>query len=409
MNAYISYLNDLLNGHKLAYKTFPSLRWLNPYEAVEYQQQRDALMQGFEAAALFKGTKPYLNTISPGCKLCGQGLWSCLFITGKCNAACFYCPALQKEDHLPTSQGLHFESPEAYAEYINYFGFKGVSFSGGEPLLVKTRTLAYLKELRKRCDKNLYIWMYTNGLAGTREIYKQLGDAGLNEVRFDIGATAFSLDKIYQAKGEIENITIEIPAVPEEKERLKALLHQFSDAGVSRLNLHQMRLTPYNAPRLSKRQYTYIAAERPIVLESELAALEIMEYAKQQQLDIGINYCSFYFKYRFQKAGFRKMIHQKIEPDAKRTECNYIRRLDNDYLEYQSYLFADKDKLQMDARKLHLSYKTYDYQKVTAFKTELNNRQYQHLFEKEPASPPQQKTEFDIWQFEYIEPGLRDY
>ncbi len=47
-------------------------------------------------------------------------------------------------------------------------------------------------------------------------------------------------------------------------------------AGVSNLNLHQLRLTKHNAEKLAKRNYTFIPAEQPIVLESELAALDIL-------------------------------------------------------------------------------------------------------------------------------------
>ncbi|MFO8087381.1 MAG: radical SAM protein [Bacteroidales bacterium] len=407
MNAYISYLNDLLNEHKLAYKAFSTLRWLNPYEAVEYQQQRDALMQNFKADALFKGTKPYLTNISPGCQLCGQGLWSCLFITGKCNANCFYCPSAQKEDDWPTSQGLTFKTPEAYAEYINYFGFQGASFSGGEPLLFKEKTMAYIRELRHSCSPDLYIWIYTNGILGNASIYKKLGQAGLNEIRFDIGATGFSIEKLRGAAGFIPNVTIEIPAVPEEKEKLKSMIPEIINAGVTRINLHQMRLTPYNAPQLEKRNYTFIAAERPIVMESELAALEIMEYAREKGFNIGINYCSFYFKYRFQKAGYRKILAQRLKPDAVLTECYYIRDKKKNQLMYENFLFADEGRLIMPPKKLKLKHKIYDYHKVTAHSTSINNNDLKNLINK--PNPPENKHDFDIWKHECLEQGLRAY
>ena len=43
----------------------------------------------------YKGSKADVNNLSPGCRHCGQGDWSCLFINGLCNASCFYCPAPQ--------------------------------------------------------------------------------------------------------------------------------------------------------------------------------------------------------------------------------------------------------------------------------------------------------------------------
>ena len=74
-----------------------------------------------------------------------------------------------------------------------------------------------------------------------------------------------------------------------------------------------------------KRNYTLIPAERPLVLESELAALEIIEAAQQLQLPLGVNYCSFHFKHRFQKAGFRTRLARQLLPEATLTENGYLR------------------------------------------------------------------------------------
>jgi pyruvate formate-lyase activating enzyme-like uncharacterized protein len=220
MEAFDSYLNELVNQNRAAFSAWPNLKWLNFYQADKAQKERDRFTEQINSW-LFKETKPFHHQISEGCKICGSGHWSCLFITGKCNANCFYCPAPQLTDDVPTTQNLKFETAEAYAEYINFLRFKGVSFSGGEPLLFFDRTLQYLKQIRERCSPEIYTWMYTNGILAEEQKFRKLADAGLNEVRFDIGATGFKLDKIGFAKGIIPNITIEIPAVPEEKEKLK--------------------------------------------------------------------------------------------------------------------------------------------------------------------------------------------
>jgi len=81
----------------------------------------------------YNHTKADCNNLSEGCRLCGAGLWSCLFINGLCNANCFYCPASQDDVFKPTTNSVSFDSPHEYVEYIREFGFKGVSISGGEP------------------------------------------------------------------------------------------------------------------------------------------------------------------------------------------------------------------------------------------------------------------------------------
>src|SRR5690606_2185839 len=124
-----------------------------------------------------------------------------------------------------------------------------VSFSGGEPLLYPQRVYDYLEAVRKFAPGDIYTWMYTNGILASRDVFHKLASKNLNEVRFDIGAINYNLDKIKLAKGLIRNLTVEIPAVPEEKENLIKRLPQMIDSGVSNLNLHQLRLTPYNVEK----------------------------------------------------------------------------------------------------------------------------------------------------------------
>ena len=413
MNAYYYWLNSLVNANKSKFTEF-SLKWLNLYDAEDANQKRNELSKVLQNNWLFKQTKPYHHQISKGCKLCGMGTWSCLFITGKCNAGCFYCPAPQTNDEIPSTQQLDFPTPESYAEYINHFGFKGVSFSGGEPLLYFERVLNYLKTIRKKCNPDVYVWMYTNGILGDEKKYRKLAAAGLNEIRFDIGATDFRLHKVKSAQGIIENITIEIPAVPEEKEKIKNLLPEMIHAGVGNLNLHQLRLTLHNAPKLVKKNYTYIHAEQPIVLESELAALEILNYAKEKHLDIGINYCSFHFKNRFQKAGFRKQIANTLaQPEDEITENGFMREKTQNGFSYKKLVLTELQNEKNGFSELKLKNKSYSFKKETMLqKLDLTENEMQavaNLLEKQPEQIPEDPLLFKIWQMEYIEQGLREY
>ncbi len=80
---------------------------------------------------------------------------------------------------------------------------------------------------------------------------------------------------------------------------------EMADLGVSHLNLHQLRLTPYSLPRFADRPYTYLHGEKVTVLESELLALELMAEAAETGCQLPINYCSFVFKNRWQKVAAR--------------------------------------------------------------------------------------------------------
>ncbi len=326
MSAYYAYLNDLINRSIKKYRDSGTINWANPYTSQEFEDQKADILKSYSKAVnwSFKKTKPWVNSISKGCELCGQGDWSCLFITGRCNANCFYCPTAQNNDDLPTAQQLSFDDPEVYANFLNDFNFKGCSFSGGEPFLVFDKMMNFLEVIRKRTSPDMYIWMYTNGLLASKEKFQLLADKGLNEVRFDIGATAYKTDFIDHASGIIKHITVEIPAVPDKKDLLIKLIPELIEKGVTNINLHQMRLTTFNAPELLKRDYTYVHGEHPVVLESELAALEILRYVDENNLAIGINYCGFQYKQRFQKAGYRKKIAEKLYPNSQISENGFL-------------------------------------------------------------------------------------
>ncbi len=197
------------------------------------------------------------------------------------------------------------------------------------------------------------IWIYTNGILVDKEKLKQLANLGLNEIRFDIGATNYNISYLKKASAHIPNVTVEVPAVPEERDTIIALLPELIKTGVSNINLHQMRLTKHNHSKLAKNSYTYIPAERPLVLESEICALEIMQFVQTNNLSIGINYCSFHFKNRFQKAGYRKILLDKLMPKNETiTENGYVRMLSKNELRYDRITLSDFDNNTPDANEM---------------------------------------------------------
>lgn len=286
-------------------------------------------------------SKPHLGPLSPGCRLCVEGSWSCLFINASCNASCFYCPTPQDRRDIPATNNLTFRHPEAYATYLWRLGFRGASISGGEPLLTLNRTLAFLRAARQALGPRGHLWLYTNGILLTREIAGQLAAAGLDEIRFDIGATGYQCRQLSAAAGLIPTLSIEIPAVPEALPSLKQLLPALSGLGVNHLNLHQLRLTRHNFRQLTERNYTFLHGTRVTVLESELAALEILAIVRRNRLPLPVNYCSFVFKNRYQNAAARRRAAQlELRPRESITSAGFIRKLalhgDADALQHQA-------------------------------------------------------------------------
>ena len=330
--------NALIAANREEYgRHYDFLEFPTPEQATSAALERSELLAWLEQHAEFgcHDTKVDCRRLSPGCQTCATGGWSCLFINGRCNASCFYCPTSQDDTGDPLTNGIPFASAEDYAEYVALFGFTGASISGGEPLLTLDRTLAYLSAVRERCGDSVHLWMYTNGTLLTREIAAQLHSAGLNEIRFDIGATNYQLNKLQLAVGIIKTVTVEIPTVPEEEELLRGKLIEMAAIGVQHLNLHQLRLTPYNSRHLANRPYTFVHGENVTVLESELSALRLVRHAIEQEIDLPVNYCSFPYKRRFQHAAARRRGIPFVQAAGEIvTEAGYLRVLGPGSVQY---------------------------------------------------------------------------
>ena len=289
---------------------YHTMHWLSSGAAGAAEDLRRELLDDIfthpDAGWEFSKTKPYTHALSPGCALCGQGTWSCLFINGICNARCFYCPSEQKDQVPPMTSSIEFEHPKDYADYVRKFGIRGVAFSGGEPMINFNRVIRFLEVLGREVPDLAHTWMYTNGILVTSDSLKMLRDNGLKEIRFDLSAVDYNLDSLKKALGIIPIVTVEIPAIPEDIERTQPLLKELWDLGVNFLNLHQIRCTRFNLPKLIRRGYTFLHGPGVSVLETELAALQLICHSLNNNIGLAINYCAFTYRQQFQKAAAGK-------------------------------------------------------------------------------------------------------
>ena len=306
------------------------IRFVGKEEAEKFTTLRSNLLNvaGEGISTCAGNSKMHTGQLSPGCRLCVEGKWSCLFINNLCNAHCFYCPSSQEDLSLPSTNNLVFKKPDDYVAYVSEFGFRGVSFSGGEPLLSFNRTIEYLRAVRKHSGSDIHLWLYTNGSLLTPEKVKVLAAEGLDEIRFDLSAYGYSFEKLRLAAGKIPVVTVEIPAVPEDINLLKQKTREMAEEGVDYLNLHQLRLTGYNFEKLTKRSYTFLHGAKVSVLESELAALELMKHVIQEGIQLPVNYCSFVYKNRYQAlAGRKRYIPYMTELWEQAVDSGYLRSL----------------------------------------------------------------------------------
>ncbi len=383
------------------------LTFANPEQLFAANAERKALLRwlGRYAAFGYADTKVDCNNLSPGCRCCGDGSWSCLFINGRCNCHCFYCPTSQDDDSgQPVTNGIAFASPEEYAAYVAAMGFSGVSISGGEPLLTPELTLAYLTAVRRRCGNAVHLWMYTNGTMLTADLCTRLHNAGLNEIRFDLGAVRYNLKKLRLAVGCIATVTVEIPAVPEDEALLRLKMVEMAEAGVDHLNLHQMRLTPYNLGLLTERKYIFIHGEKVTLLESELSALRIIKFGLEQKIRLSVNYCSFPYKRRFQHAAARRRAALALFVGKEVvTEAGYLRTFSESGVSYSEAVLLQNPSYRHPFEKITLETGRSLYLERRPQTAELELTATE-LCDLEAGRPPER-----LARFERIESGLAEY
>jgi len=300
-----------VNVEENAWHADPCLKRFGGKEIKSANRERDELLESLSGRAdySFMGSKIHLGKLSPGCLICGNGYWSCMFINGLCTANCFYCPQDRKikDERAPKIDAdIYFDDPEEYVSYIERFNFKGVGFSGGETLLVFGKLLSYIEKIRERFGKSLYLWIYTNGSLLDRDKLIKLKKSGVDEIRFNISVNNYELRQVELAAGIMDTVTVEIPGIPEDYEAVKKCLKGMRKIGVKYLNMHQLLTTQYNYKNYIKRGYTFLNSPDLSIFESEIMALRLMRYAVDNDIGMNINYCSTAYKNRFQNKGARE-------------------------------------------------------------------------------------------------------
>jgi pyruvate formate-lyase activating enzyme-like uncharacterized protein len=311
---------------------YPKLKWLTAEEATLASEDRSRLLTELSGKVNegYSQTKLYKGALSPGCAICGDGTWSCQFINGLCTANCFFCPQDRgmKEERNPTADGIVFRSPKDYADFVRKVGYRGVGFSGGEPLLVYDTLLSFIEELRDKVGDEIYLWAYTNGDLADRQKLRGLKEAGLNEIRFNIAARGYDLRPAELALGFIDTVTVEIPAIPEDFEVIKGAISIMENMGVHHLNLHQLLTTECNYANMIQRGYSLLHHPMVPVLETEMTALKLLIFVLEKGISLPINYCSAAYKYRFQGRGNRMRAAPFVKEGLEEiTESGYIRRI----------------------------------------------------------------------------------
>ncbi len=238
---------------------------------------------------------------SKGCQLCSLGSKLVLFITGECDSNCFYCPlSKEKRKDLIYANEQLITSVQEVIHEAKMISALGVGITGGEPTNSISRVLSYISELKKEFGNSFHCHLYTS-YAIPEDQLNQLHKAGLDEIRFHPPRLDLSKDiksTINNAKKLSWDVGVEIPVIPDEKQKIIDIIDYSIETNLDFLNLNELEITEANFSILEKKGYKTKDSVSVAVLGSENLAHDLLKKYKKSK--ITIHYCSSSFKDRTQ-------------------------------------------------------------------------------------------------------------
>lgn len=241
-----------------------------------------------------------------------KGCLSCLFGDGlggirkthKCNLVCKFCYYHDNIDNQEVIPDGMWEIGETlfYEEDIDLLLSiqkkpSGVAYVYLEPFLEIEKYYSIIKKLNKA---GIYQHMYTNGSLCTRENLKKLGEAGLDELRFNLGAVKCS-DEVIEymkiAKEYIPMVGIETPMTPEFYESFQNKKDKILASGIDFMNCAELHfgednINNYVGEKMYMARRGYISP-----LWSREITLKLMKQACDENWNMVVHDCSNHTKY----------------------------------------------------------------------------------------------------------------
>lgn len=235
-----------------------------------------------------------------GCRSCllGTGL-SAVRKTNKCNAACRFCYDYGQLDSIPPiGEGLwEIGGTKFYEQDIDLLLSiqrkpTGIAYVYLEPFM---EIKLYYPIIRKFRNAGVHQHLYTNGMLATEESLRALGEAGLDELRFNLGASRCSdrvIRNIALAKRYIPQVGVETPMTPELYEALLQKKQALLDAKPDFINCAELHLNENNlANYASESLYTTRLGYVSPIWSRELT-LKLMKQADDEHWPLVVHDCS---------------------------------------------------------------------------------------------------------------------
>ena len=234
-----------------------------------------------------------------GCRSCllGTGL-SAVRKTNRCNLQCPFCYDFGEMGIQPPIGegyweigGTKFREEDLTLLLSASNRPTGVAYVYLEPFL---EIEVYYGIIRKFRDAGVYQHLYTNGTLATRENLKALGEAGLDELRFNLGASDCAdrvIEAIGIAKEYIPMVGIETPMTPRLYERFLEKKDAILATGLDFMNCAELHINPNNLENYwGEDLYMYRLGYLSPLWSHELT-LKLMARAAREHWPLAIHDC----------------------------------------------------------------------------------------------------------------------
>ncbi len=286
---------------ELAYAVFAQIE-----DAVDARNQR--LMQAIPGLKTLKGRTLYVgdeNRFPKGCLSClmGTGL-SAIRKTNKCNLNCPFCYDYGEMEAIPPiGEGLweiggtkFYERDLALLLSIQKRP-TGVSYVYLEPFMEIEKYYGVIRTFR---EAGVHQHLYTNGTLATEETLRALGQAGLDELRFNLGASGCA-DKVLglmaTAKKYIPQVGVETPMTPAFYKAFLQKKQAILDTGVDFINCAELHLNPNNIDNYAGESLYLCRQGYVSPIWSREITFAIMRMAAQEGWDMVVHDCSNHTKF----------------------------------------------------------------------------------------------------------------
>jgi len=229
-----------------------------------------------------------IGALCKGCTQCIKGRKLVLYVTGLCHRSCYFCPlsdSRKNQDIIWANEKLVKKDKEIIDE-ARLNGSMGAGITGGEPLLKLSRTLKYIKMLKKEFGPKFHIHLYTSLELITYDKLKKLYNAGLDEIRFhpDLECQDY-WDRLILAKNFTWKVGVEIPVIPGKYDETLQLV-DYLKGKVDFLNLNELEISDNNANSLNEKGYVCKDNISYAIKGSSQMALQLMKYLESSNLKV---------------------------------------------------------------------------------------------------------------------------